>query len=177
MKFRQRDEDKRNFLKLKDGETISGIFRGDLFEYRLHWADNRGIVCTGHDCELCKAGNKSKFRFRLNFIVKEGKDYVAKVFEQGWKTYELLSSMNDSDYPLEKYVLKITRRGIGLDTSYSIMPAPNGLVSAETEAKLKDVSLNVLDHITEAEKEPAPVVEDMPLQATGTEASDMDIPF
>lgn len=157
MKFRPKSEDTRNFVKLKDGESIVGVFRGELYEFKKHWADNRSTLCEGvESCVLCKAGQKPTFRFRANFLVKEGKDeYVAKVLEQGWTFYGLLRTLNEGDYDLEKYVMKITRNGTGLTTSYSVIPAPNGLVSSETEKKLKDVVLNDLGHITEGENEPA----------------------
>lgn len=155
MKFKPKNEDTRNFLKLKAGETVTGIFRGELYDFRIHWADNRSTICPGPDtCEICREGNKSKFRFRVNFVVKEGEGYVAKVTEQGWTFYEVLRSLNEGDYPLEKYVMKITRHGERLNTTYTVIPAPSGLVSAELEKKLELVKLNDLGHITDAENEP-----------------------
>ncbi len=175
MKFRpKKTEDTRNFLKLKDGESLTGVFRGDLFEYRLHWADNHGSVCPGKDtCTLCATGNKAKFRFRVNFLVKEGSSYVAKIMEQGWTVYELLREMNETDYDLEKYVMKITRRGEKLDTTYSIIPAPNGALSEETEAKLKLVPLNDLGHLAQIDEEPHVGDEPPPL----SDVDLGDIPF
>lgn len=174
MKFKPKTEDSRNFLKLKANETISGIFRGDIYEFRTHWAENRSTVCPGKDsCPLCRSGDKSKFRFRVNFIVKEDAGYAAKIVEQGWTFYDLLRTINDGDYELEKFVMKISRHGTGLNTSYSVIPTPNGLVSPATELKLKEIALNELGHITESETEP---ISEMGKQ-TIPPISDDDIPF
>lgn len=162
MKFKPKSEDLRNFLKLKPGETAQGVFRGELYDFRTHWADNRSTICPGSECEICKLGQKSKFRFRVNFIVKEDQDtYVAKVIEQGWTFYEVLRALNEGDYELEKYVMKVTRQGSGLNTSYTVIPLPNGLVSSDLEQKITSIPLNNLGHVTEAETEPV----------------DMEIPF
>lgn len=155
MKFLPKSEDTRNFLKLKDGETLKGVFRGEFNHFRIHWSDSRSVLCTGKEaCDLCMKGDKSKFRFRANFIVKDGEAYVAKVIEQGWNFYETLRALNEGDYELEKYVMKITRNGTGLHTSYAAIPAPNGLVNTQMEAVLSKVQLNNLGHITESEVEP-----------------------
>lgn len=86
--------------------------------------------------------------------MKEGGEYAAKVVEQGWTFYETLRTLNEGDYQLEKNVMKITRQGSGLTTSYTVIPVPNGFISSETEQKLAAVKLNELGHITESETEP-----------------------
>lgn len=166
MKFKPKFEDTRNFLKLKPSESVSGTFRGDPYDFKIHWNDNRSILCPGKEkCDLCIAGEKPKFRFRVNFIMKEGNDYVAKVIEQGWTFYETLRSLNESDYELEKYMMKITRQGSGMNTSYTIIPAPNGLLTSEVEKKVSQVVLNNIGHITEHENE------------SSENTTDADIPF
>lgn len=174
MKFKTKIEDSRNYLRLKDGESVFGVFRGDLFEYKLHWAENRSVVCSeSSQCELCQTGNKAKFRFRVNFLEKEGNTFIAKIFEQGWAVYDALRTMNETDYDLEKYAMKISRKGFGLNTAYSILPVPNGMVREETEKKLMAIQLNDLGHIGETEKE-APKIK--PLEPMVTDTYE-DIPF
>lgn len=133
-----------NYLKLSAGQSAKGVFRGEPHEFRQHWRNKQSFVCTGSDCALCKEGEKSSFRFRLNFIIQENGAYVAKVFEQGKTVYEVLKALHESDYDLEKHAVKITRHGSGTDTTYSIVPLPNGGVTKEFEKELSKVELNNL---------------------------------
>lgn len=161
MKFRAKSQDTRNFIKLKAGESIQGVFQGDPYEFKTHWLQNeqRSVLCDNPAlCAVCKLGDKPKFRFRVNFVVKEGDAYAAKVLEQGWTSYQALENLQESGYNLEKQIIVITRQGAGLNTSYSIIPSPKGLINGDAEVKIKEVKLNDLGHVTEAEKEPAEVV-------------------
>lgn len=156
MKFRDKSTGGgKNFLKLKAGESVRGVFRGDPYEFRQHWTANRGVKCEGASCELCKSGDKSSFRFRLNLVIQENGALAAKVFEQGWTVYELLKALHEGDYDLEKHFMKITRHGTGTDTSYSIVPVPNGAVSKDTDKQIAAVKLADLSHqaAEEAEEE------------------------
>jgi hypothetical protein len=160
VKFKAKSEDTRHFIKLKSGESIQGVFRGDPYDFRIHWlkAESRSVVCDGKElCKLCASGDKSSFRFRLNFIVKEGEDYLAKVIEQGWTSYQALINLQESGYDLEKQIIQISRQGTGLNTSYSIIPSPKGMVTPDKEALINAVVLNDLGHVTEEETEPAEI--------------------
>lgn len=157
MKFRAKSEDTRNFIKLKGGESVTGVFRGDPYDFRIHWLqkEQRSVLCEGKEkCPVCELGNKSSFRFRVNFIVKEGEAYVAKVLEQGWTSYQALMNLQESGYDLEKQIMVITRQGTGLNTSYSFIPSPKGLATPDSLKQIAAVKLNDLGHVTEAEKEP-----------------------
>lgn len=158
MKFREKSTGGKNFLKLKSGESIRGVFRGDIYEFRQHWdiQTKRSILCLAPDiCPKCQAGEKSTFRFRLNFVTKENETFVAKVFEQGWGTYECLKSLHEGDYNLETYLMKITRHGELTQTTYSIIPVANGALTKEQEEKISQVKLNDLSHeISKSSDEP-----------------------
>lgn len=154
MKFKPVSEDARSFVKLEAEKSIQGVFRGEPYDFRAHYLDRRGIKCTGENCELCLAGNKSKFRFRINFITKQDDKYVAKVFEQGLTVYKQMSALQGGGYDLERSVVKITRHGSGLDTEYSIIPIANGSLTPEKEKEVAAVELNSLDHQTPSETEP-----------------------
>lgn len=173
MKFRAKSEDSRNFIKLKADESVTGVFRGDPFDYRIHWLqkEQRSVLCEGKECPVCQLGDKSKFRFRVNFVVREGEGYLAKVLEQGWTSYQAMINLQESGYDLEKQVIVITRRGTGLNTSYTIIPSPKGQLNLEQQGKIAVVKLNDLGHITDEEKEPA----EIPSQDPGP--TDADIPF
>lgn len=133
------------FLKLKDKESVRGVFRGEPVDYRQHWVGGKGQVCTGAGCKSCEQGNRSGFRFRLNFIVNENGAFVSKVWEQGWTVYEQLSALGE-DYNLEEHTIKITRNGSGKDdTTYSVVPVPNGALSKEQLQQVSTVKLHDLD--------------------------------
>ncbi len=107
--------DKLPFVKIKDGEKIIGVFKGEAHEFGLIW-ETKSHVPIGTA--------KSSFRFRLNFITKEGASYVAKCLEQGATVYNMLKDLNES-YPLEETVVEIKRSGSTKDdTRYSILPLP-----------------------------------------------------
>ena len=136
----------KNFLRMKPGDEIRGVFRGDPVDFRQHWkqGESRGYVCPGREtCDRCKAGEKSAFRFRINFVVKENAVYVAKVFEQGKASYEALKALHQ-DYNLEANTMKIRRVGSGTDTTYSILPVPKGEVSEEFLKAMETLKLNAL---------------------------------
>lgn len=103
-----------SFLKLKDKESVYGVFRGDLYEFFSLWeAGKSKVVPEG----TAGAG----FRFRVNFVTKVGNQYLAKIFENGATVYQDLKALHD-EYGLEEIVIKMTRNGVGLETSYSLMP-------------------------------------------------------
>lgn len=103
------------FVKLKDGEEIIGVFKGMPHEFGLIW-ETKKHVPVGTE--------KSTFRFRINFIVKEGASYVPKVFEQGITVYNMLKELHQS-YPLPETAVKIKRSGSTKDdTTYTILPLP-----------------------------------------------------
>lgn len=122
------------FIKMKDGDRLQGIFKGDPHIFRQHWVSGRSHLCTGKDqCEHCKAGDKPKFRFRINFIVREDGVPVAKIFEQGYGVYKDLKEMHENSYELPETLVSISRSGEGTNTRYTIMPVKNngGLKPAE----------------------------------------------
>lgn len=166
MKFQERNSNgaKLDFLKLTSGQSAKGVFRGDIYEFKRHWVNQRSVTCPGSGCEHCTAGDKPSFRFRLNFVINENGALTAKVFEQGWTVYDTLRALH-ADYNLETYQMKVTRSGEGTNTSYQITPVPKGEVTKDMEAKIKTIKLHELS--PEQEKD-APAAE---------EEEDGDVPF
>lgn len=139
MKFKdyanQADGEKIPFIKLKDGEKILGVFRGDLYEFFQVWESK----------EVFDHPTKgASFRFRVNFITKDGTAYVAKVLEQGATVYNMLKDLNET-YPLEETVVEVRRMGSTKDdTRYSILPVPPK--NQPTEASWKIInSVKLID--------------------------------
>ncbi len=134
----------KNFLKLKDKESISGIFRGDLAEFFVLWEN-------GKSREVDAGTPGGKFRFRVNFVHKEGSVYVPKIFEQGLMVYNQLRELNE-EYGLDEIVVKITRNGTGTDTTYSILPLLKQAITPETMKYINAMELLPLEGKTSAEK-------------------------
>lgn len=167
MNFRERkmaSEESLPFIKLKDGDSITGSFAGDPFEFYQHWSGNRSVICPGKaTCAQCKEGDKGSFRFRLNFIVKEGDGYVAKVFEQGGKIYDYLRDMDHEYKGLERVPVKITRKGTDKNTSYVILPQPPlSPKQIQTLAKVPLLALQPTTNAPAEEQVPEETVDDMP---------------
>ncbi len=137
------------FLKFKDGESIVGIFRGEVYEFYQLWANGKSSLAAQGD-----AGAKP--RFRLNFVTKDASGAMAaKIFEFGVPVYSQLADINE-EYDLSQTAVKITRKGMGLDTVYSILPL---LKQAPTAAQLKIIAalpLKVLEHTGAAPSAPMP---------------------
>lgn len=125
------------FLRLKDGESKVGVFRGEVYEFFQVWESGKSKVV-----EPDFDGAKS--RFRLNFVTKEDGEYKAKIFEFGIQVYNQLAEIQD-DYDLETTGLKIGRRGTGTDTTYIIIPSKEQ-PSAQVMKTIEAVSLNILEH-------------------------------
>lgn len=140
MKFRDISElsGPSNFIKLKDGESIAGICRGEIEENFVVW-ENR--VKT----PVPEGTPGSRFNFRVNFIVKEGTSYVAKVLEGGVQIYKQLAILS-AQWDLDETVIFISREGSGPnDTEYTVMPAPpKQQVTKEALEFIKSIELNDL---------------------------------
>lgn len=142
MKFVKREIPKTDgnagmFVRLKDGESKVGIFMGEIHEFFQIWEGGKSkIVSDDHP------GAKS--RFRLNFINKIDGIMKAQIFEFGLTIYNQLADLAD-EYDLEKTAVKITRRGVGTDTVYTIIPAKDQ-PSAQQLKNIQSIELNSLEH-------------------------------
>jgi hypothetical protein len=151
-----------HFIKLKDGESVRGIFRGDPFEFKQHWleTEQKSFNCQGDKCPECAKGNRPKFRFRINFVVRDqDKNYVAKIFEHGSKFYKALKGLHEGGYDLERNIMSVTRQGKGTLTTYSILPVPNGAISEIVDKAISAVKLNDLSN-TKPERDPGEDADD-----------------
>jgi hypothetical protein len=116
----------KHLLKLNDGQSVLGIFRGMPERFYQHWKGGRSIICQGPEkCSLCRSKDpddqKASGRFRINVLIQENGQWVAKVFENGRDVFNALKAINE-DCPLERIRVRISRNGTGKNTQYSIMP-------------------------------------------------------
>jgi len=146
MKFNDKEKQASGgkYLKINPGESVNVVFRGDPVEYRIHWKGGKSFDCNESSCPLCEDGDKSSFRFKLNAIVKENGAYVAKTFEQGFMFYDSLRSLQGAGYEIENHVMKVSRIGSGKETTYSVVPVPNGNLSDAQLSALASVELQNL---------------------------------
>ncbi len=154
-----RKTDSGSYLKLSDGESAIGTFRGEVYEKFVVWENGRSKQVSG-------STSGAKSRYTANFICKDGDKYVAKIFEFSPSVYMQLHEIN-SEYPLETAKVKITRRGMNKETSYVIMPSPKGL-SAQELAAIEAVPLQILNSKAETKAKPEsasadPFMDDAPI--------------
>lgn len=144
--------DSKNYLRLKDKDSVTGLLVGDPYEFQAHWNGKATDKCPeDNSCPHCAAGLKSKFRFRANFIIKEGSGYVSKVLEQGWGMKLDIETLSNQGYSLENHLVTISRAGSGLhDTKYSILPTRNGELKPEQLRNILSTPLQVLEHKEES---------------------------
>ena len=70
------------------------------------------------------------------------------ILEQRGLREGITEALQDGDYSFNddavaEFVLKISRRGTGLDTSYSVLTKPSKVTKAETEAMAEVREMNV----------------------------------
>lgn len=167
MKFEKRDIPKGDgnggvFLRFQDGESKIGVFRGEIHEFFQYWEGNKSqVVSADHP--------KAKSRFRLNFVTKEDGVMKAFIFDFPTTVYNSLAELAE-EYDLEKTAVKITRRGIGKDTLYMIIPAKDQPTPPQLKA-IQALDLNILEH---KDTQPAKVKNHTP---GADDNDDGDLPF
>lgn len=158
------------FIKLNNKESLKGVFRGAPYDFMQHYykAESKSYLCEGQGCSHCAKGNKPTFRFKINFLVlqPDGKTFVAKIIDWPRTPYRDLRAIAESHGNLDRVKVTITRNGIGLDTTYSILPMPDWKVSDALDQVLKSIPLHELSPPQPAQAQPEPGSFD-----------DSDIPF
>lgn len=121
-----------NVIRLSDGESIQGLLMGDTYE----WS------------RVFRAGEKPKFKFRVNIITKINGQMDSRIVEGGPKLYEQLQALSESGWNLEETFVQIKRTGSGqMDTVYtaSVLPAKP---TPEAIAAAKKIQLKNLEEGT-----------------------------
>ncbi len=146
-KPRQKGSSIKNLLKLKDGESFTGVFQGEPRTFFQHWSDGHSAPCTRNEeggCDACKAGDKGSFRFRVNLVAFTDGAWGARVFEGGGMVYDQLVGLA-KEYDLAVTKVRISRTGSKMnDTRYTIMPTKDSVLPAEVLASIARVQLNPL---------------------------------
>lgn len=144
MRFKKIEEvsGSQDYIRLKDKESVVGVFVGDPYEFFSIFENKKPR-------EVPEGTSGAKFRFRLNFVVKDGTNFIPKIFENSATVYRQLDELNAEYDGLDTIYVKITRNGEGLDTTYSILPSKNPPKKEELAhiktLKLHDLSVKKSD--------------------------------
>lgn len=127
------------YLKLKSGESITGIFRGEIHEHFVRWNNGKSEAA-----QLGEPG--AKIRFEINFVTFVDGRFIAKIFSFPQSLYNQLADVN-SEYPLEKTKVKLSRSGDGLETEWRVLPlvSEKDKLTAQILQQIEQVTLNILD--------------------------------
>lgn len=126
------------FLRLKDGETVTGILRGDIYTFYS--------IGFGADTRVVEQGKGGKRKYRHNFVVKDGSGYAARVWEFGPKIYDTLSALEQGGWDLQNTLLTISRTGSTKEnTKYTVTPNKKEPSEAAMKA-MAELELNELAH-------------------------------
>lgn len=139
MKFPKKDLDEGGglFFKLKDGESKTGVLRGEVYEFAVIWNNKKSTI-------VAKGTEGAKSRYKVNIVLHEDNKFQAKVWEFSQTVCNQLADLAE-EYDLTKTKLKISRKGSELNTEYSIIPTKEqlGVVQIKT---IEQVILNILEH-------------------------------
>jgi hypothetical protein len=135
-----------NVISLKGGQSIVGVLKGDLHEFEKPF----------------KPGEKPKFRFRVNFIMKEDGKLVARILEQGWKVYKQLEELQLAGWNLKETKIRVSRQGTTQqDTIYTVTAMPEKIPPAALE-EINKVKLHPLDGAGNQQSSQQDANEDVP---------------
>lgn len=130
-----------NYLKLKDGESVIGILRGEMHSFRMKWEGGQSIKLDEPD--------KSRHnRWKVNIAIEEGSDLVVKVFEYGVDLYDQFADIQDASKSkdITRFKIRISRRGTAMNTKYMAIPVVDDPISPSLRGKLEQVKLVILDN-------------------------------
>lgn len=142
---------------LHKGETgvdASGETTYDFPIYEVHKLDvdgsgrERTILCSGEDCEICKAGNRNTLRMFLQMVnlSEENKDKQLQLWERGLVDIKQLLGLTAEYGDLTKRNIKIVRSGVkgSLKTTYQYFPKdPTPMDVPEAQTLIGSLILNL----------------------------------
>lgn len=117
--------DLRPWLTFEEGTTTIRLL-SHSYSFRSHYirSENKSYDCVGVvKCKWCQEGDPPKQRWAYLVLVRGDESYV-KALEIGWSIFEtILELAKDKDYgDPRSFDLKITRKGKGRKTNYTVIP-------------------------------------------------------
>lgn len=134
-----------HFLKIKDKESITGIFRGKPFYFWQKWPKGeKPIKVPLDDKNPTSPGPGFNFRFQINLVTLENGAWVAKIWDQGKIINTQIFDLQTAYKDISERPMIIKRSGSNMnDTTYSILPMFEPL-SQEQLTQIKNVKLHDL---------------------------------
>lgn len=124
------------YVRLKDGESINIIPRGEIHEF---------YSVFGTRGEVTSQTPGAKLRYKVNVIVNDAGTMKSKVLEFGQTVYDQLAEMNKV-CDVTKTKLRFSRKGsTKSDTVYMLLPVINEPLGPKTVEALDKIQLNILD--------------------------------
>jgi hypothetical protein len=128
------------FLGLKDGEShvlaplygLDELISADMHEY---WDIRPAIFhpCIGRNCPGCEVGNEARFKGYYPVLLKSGEVAIYPFTISVYNQLEAIEDAMDDGETLQGFVLKISRKGTGLSTRYTVVPVGKRLDVSDTE--------------------------------------------
>lgn len=127
------------FVKLEDGQSITGVFQGDPLEYKKNFK-----LKTEYPMGLPVYPEGTTNSFKINFIVLKDGKCQPHVFNGSGKASVALEKVV-SKYGMD-YVYEISRNGSGTKTTYTFLPERSLTPEEKTEVKAQTlIELKVRD--------------------------------
>lgn len=153
MKFTERPKQERSsdgptlYLRLKDGEAVNIIPRGEIYEF---------YSVFGQRGEATSQTAGAKLRYKVNVVVNEGGTLKAKILEFGQTIYDQLCEINKV-CDVTKTKVRLSRKGSGKsDTTYMLLPVINEPIGEKLQKAIDGIKLNVLGQAKPAEPQDFP---------------------
>lgn len=153
----------KDYLQVKDGKSVVGVFRGEVYEFWQVWPDGGEKQVFDH------AVPGASSRFKINFVTREGDKSVAKIWEFGIRIYNNLADLSQ-DCDLETTKIRISRRGSKTATQWTLSPVVKEPLSIGHIKAIEAVPLHILgkgataqtDSTFEGDDSPMPSADDLP---------------
>ena len=128
------------FVGVKEGEPLTfaplvgleEMISADMHEY---WDLRPAIYhpCIGRDCPGCKVGNEPRFKGYLPILLKSGDTAVYPFTISVYNQLEVLEDALDDDEDLKGFAIKVSRKGAGMATRYTVVGLGKRLDTSKTD--------------------------------------------
>ena len=156
------------YFKPKDGANKIRLV-SEIMDYGSHFIkeEKKSHICLGAEsCKYCRAGEKPKLRY-LCWIIDRADNQI-KLYEFGHSILkQLLALAKDGEYGFEvlpPYDVTITKKGVDLNTEYTVIAARNNTpITEEEQVQIDDLELipSLINAKIEAERKGSDEIADV----------------
>ena len=155
-----------DWMNLETGENKVRIV-SEFEDYGTHYdqKNNKSVICVGKEnCEFCQKGDKPRVQF-LGWVIdrKDGKVKLLRIGHSIFKQIGALAKFGEYAFEdMPDYDMTIVKKGEGLDTEYSVVPARQNTPLTDEEQKM----------IEEKVKSPREVIDNMKAKVQSKETEE-----